>query len=427
MSTAADVFSRANPHALATILDAAETRSIIAARDIFDISGIKLWARDQPVSQALQRKLMDRRLKSPLESCLIAEDGVTAVTLLRDAQALAAGDAALARLLGPHTQRVVDQVPHLPLHPVAQLLLTAGQASRPDSYRHAMGAMLVAGALMAAGGGGLAELRSAMLGGLLHDLGELYIDPRHGEADAERTLDFGSYQALVVHPHVGRLLLEQLTNYPASIARAVGEHHERLDGSGYPHALRRDAVSPLGRLLAVTDAALSALRSGRTGLWRASVALRVVPGEFDLAWVGRIGDAAREAAREVVEAAEPAASPDVDAVQSRLERLDAGLELALHGVAAPQTRAGVGDALAGALDLAQHLLGRLRAGWNASGLWSGSAVTAADAAEIEAIEDELYRRLRGIERAVRLRAGRLPAADAARLDGFCAQLRAIAG
>ena len=41
-----------------------------------------------------------------------------------------------------------------------------------------------------------------MLAGLPHDLGEMYIDPRHGEAEADRDLDFASYQQLVVHPHV---------------------------------------------------------------------------------------------------------------------------------------------------------------------------------------------------------------------------------
>ena len=41
-------FGRANPHALAAILEASETKRIIAATDIFDISGIKLWASNQP-------------------------------------------------------------------------------------------------------------------------------------------------------------------------------------------------------------------------------------------------------------------------------------------------------------------------------------------------------------------------------------------
>ena len=77
----ANAFAFANPHALATILEAGETRRILAATDIFDVSGIKLWARDQPVSGSLQRKLLDRQLKKPLEACLVAEDGVTTASL----------------------------------------------------------------------------------------------------------------------------------------------------------------------------------------------------------------------------------------------------------------------------------------------------------------------------------------------------------
>ena len=94
MSTiaAAPAFTDANPHALAGILEAAETRRIIASTDIFDIQGIKLWARDMPVSSALQRKLMDRSLRKPLETCLVAEDGVTSAALC---EALRAGSTAL--------------------------------------------------------------------------------------------------------------------------------------------------------------------------------------------------------------------------------------------------------------------------------------------------------------------------------------------
>ena len=288
-----DAFQMANPHALATILEASETKRIIASRDIFDLSGIKLWARDQPVSSALQRRLMDRQLLNPLETCLMAEDGVTPLSLLHAALTLVESDTPLSALLAAHGQRVAEQVPYLPLHSVVQLLLTATQASRPQAFDHAVQAMTLAGALMVGHGGSLGEIRLAMLAGLLHDLGEMYIDPRFGEADADRDLDFTSYQQLVVHPHVGQLLITQLTNYPATIARAVGEHHERLDGSGYPHALRRDALSPLGRLLAVTETALAVLRGDRPHLARASVALRVVPGEFDLVWTGRVAEAAR--------------------------------------------------------------------------------------------------------------------------------------
>jgi hypothetical protein len=300
---------------------------------------------------------------------------------------------------------------------VVQLLLTAGQASRPESFDHAVQSMALAGGLMLAHGGSTAELRVAMLGGLVHDLGEMYIDPRHGEADADRTLDFLSYQQLVVHPHVGRLLISQLTNYPPALARAVAEHHERLDGSGYPHGLQREAVSPLGRLLAVVEGALGALRGERPQLSRMSVALRVVPGEFDLSWVGRIADAAlaQPAQRATLEPSE---------VQSRLAWLDAALQSAHDSAQALSAEAEL-PALREAVALALHLLGRLRTGWYASGLWSTESVSAQDAAEVESVEDELFFRLRSIERATRLRAGKLPPPQAQQLNAFCDGLNAV--
>ena len=414
VNPASNAFSSANPHALATILEASETRRIIAATDIFDLAGIKLWARDQPVSAALQRKLLDRKLRKPLESCLIAEDGVSAVSLVATLKVLVEGDGALAPMLKPHAARLAREAAQIPLHPVAQLLLTAGQAARPASFEHAVAAMALAGALMIAKGGDTPEIRTAMLCGLLHDLGEMYIDPLHGEAEADRELDFVSYQQLVVHPHVGQLLLAQLTNYPGVVARAVAEHHERLDGSGYPHALTGERMSPLGHLLAVTEAALNALRSQSDELLHASVALRAVPGEFDLHWVGEISRAAN--AQPPVQAAMEHAD-----IAARLEALGAVLLDAEASVSAAAASAEL-PALQDALALAGFLLGRLRAGWNESGLWNPRALVSGDAAEVEALEDELYFRLRGIQRATLLRAGPLPAPEAAALGELCDSL-----
>ena len=410
----AHTFSSANPHALAAILQASETKRIIAATDIFDLSGTKLWARDQPVSASLQRKLLDRQLRQPLESCLVAEDGVTTLHLVQAVQALVEGDSALAPLLRPHGARLVREAAHLPLHPVARLLLTAAQSARPQTYEHALAAMALNGALMAGHGGDTPEIRLAMLCGLLHDIGEMYIDPLHGELEADRELDISSYRQLVVHPHVGQLLLTQLTNYPSAVSRAVAEHHERLDGSGYPHALQAEGMSPQGRLLAVTEGVLGALRSSYDGLLHASVALRAVPGEFDLHWVGQVSRAA------CAQPPSPAVM-EVGDIQARLDALGQVLTKAEVKVAQLAEQAQL-PALQDTLGLAQFLLGRLRTGWNESGLWNPQALVNADAAEVEALEDELYFRLRGVQRAALLQAGPLPAQEAAQLGELCESL-----
>jgi hypothetical protein len=264
---------------------------------------------------------------------------------------------------------------------------------------------------MISAGGDTPEIRVAMLCGLLHDLGEMYIDPKHGEAEADRDLDFASYQQLVVHPHVGQLLVAQLTNYPGVVARGIAEHHERLDGSGYPHALLGGKMSPMGRLLAVTEAALNAVHGPFGRLMRASVALRAVPGEFDLSWVGKISHAACAQA--------PAtAVMDAEDVQARLDALGGVLTAAESKVATLCASTHL-PAMKQALDLSQFLLGRLRAGWNESGMWNPRALLSPDAAEVEMMEDELYFRLRGVQRATLLRAGQLPAPQAEALGALC--------
>ncbi|MEI2677467.1 MAG: HD domain-containing phosphohydrolase [Burkholderiaceae bacterium] len=407
-------FSCANQHALATILDASQTQSIIAARDIFDISGTKLWARDLPVSQALQRKLLDRQLREPLESCLKAADGVTAHTLVEAIERLLKQPTPLTALLHAHADTLLREAAKLPVHPVAQLLLTASRSSRPAAYEHAIQAMALNGALMLAQGGKPTDLRIAMLSGLLHDLGEMYIAPEFGEADAERTVDVLTYQQLVVHPHVGQLLIAQLTDYPAEVARAIAEHHERMDGSGYPHCLRGDQLSMHGRLLAVTESTLATLSEPAAPLSRASIALRVVPGEYDLRWVGLITQVVRQ---------QPTATAKRTAaeLQERLTKLAEVMHDASTATATLRREA-TSAALKDALTLTEHLLARLQGGLMTSGLWSIDPVAAPDAAEVEAVEGELRLRLRRIERAVRLRAGLLTDEDARRLDELCRQL-----
>ena len=258
-----------------------------------------------------------------------------------------------------------------------------------------------------------------MLCGLLHDLGEMYIAPEHGEADADRALDFQSYQHLVVHPHVGQLLLHPAHRLP----RRGGACHRRA-----PRAARRLGLPalPAARRRSRRWAACwpspkpcwACCAASGPQLARASVALRVVPGEFDLGWVGPIAYGQPQPSRRC----RPA--PSLDEIQVRLALLDAALQTAHVGIVALASTA-QSQALMDALALAQHLLGRLRMGWNASGLWIGGDVAVQDAAEVEAVEQELLFRLRGIHRATLLRAGKLPAGDLQSLKLLGEQLGAL--
>ena len=60
------------------------------------------------------------------------------------------------------------------------------------------------------------------------------------------------YMLVKTHPKVGFDILREI-EFPWPIAEIVYQHHERLDGSGYPLGLKDKEIHPLARVIAVAD------------------------------------------------------------------------------------------------------------------------------------------------------------------------------
>ncbi|HEY2038198.1 MAG TPA: HD domain-containing phosphohydrolase [Edaphobacter sp.] len=100
---------------------------------------------------------------------------------------------------------------------------------------------------------------------LLHDLGKLSISNRI--LDKRTQLTEAEWTVVKRHPGLTRKILEQIGPFQ-EIAIVAGEHHEKLDGSGYPNRLRARDLSIESRIVAVADiyGALSEDRPYRAGL-----------------------------------------------------------------------------------------------------------------------------------------------------------------
>lgn len=114
---------------------------------------------------------------------------------------------------------------------------------------------------------GLSEVQQEglLIAGYLHDIGKITIPAeilsKPGKINAEE------YALIKGHVLAGYNLLKSI-DFPWDISQAVLEHHERLDGSGYPNALSADQISVEGRILAVSDVveAMSSYRPYRPAL-----------------------------------------------------------------------------------------------------------------------------------------------------------------
>jgi HD-GYP domain-containing protein (c-di-GMP phosphodiesterase class II) len=95
------------------------------------------------------------------------------------------------------------------------------------------------------------RLRALAIGGLLHDIGKLSIPDTILKKPAE--LDDDEFAVIRRHPEWGERLVSDLGGFPSSARRLVLDHHERLDGSGYPRGLTADDLELDTRILAVCD------------------------------------------------------------------------------------------------------------------------------------------------------------------------------
>ncbi|MGM0436120.1 MAG: HD domain-containing phosphohydrolase [Bacillota bacterium] len=95
------------------------------------------------------------------------------------------------------------------------------------------------------------EIDDIYLAGLLHDIGKLGVN--HQVLNSENRLSDADYNAIKKHVDYGYQLISQSS--PLSrIARIMREHHERVDGKGYPLGLDKDSISMGGKVLSVADA-----------------------------------------------------------------------------------------------------------------------------------------------------------------------------
>lgn len=114
---------------------------------------------------------------------------------------------------------------------------------------------------------GFAErsVEAIRIGGLVHDIGKIYVPAeilnRPGRlTDAEFAL-------IRTQAQVGWEILKDV-QFDGPVAEMILQHHERLDGSGYPHGLSGDAIIPESRVLTVADVveAITAHRPYRPSL-----------------------------------------------------------------------------------------------------------------------------------------------------------------
>ncbi|WP_296227280.1 HD-GYP domain-containing protein [Ralstonia sp. UBA689] len=136
-------------------------------------------------------------------------------------------------------------------HPSALVSLARLKTKDRYTFLHSVAVC----ALMVALGRQLAlsddEVRDAGLAGLLHDIGKIAIPPEVLNKPGALTAD--EFRSVIVHPQAGYDILVGDSNMRDIALDVCLHHHERMDGTGYPHKLAGEGISLFARMGAICD------------------------------------------------------------------------------------------------------------------------------------------------------------------------------
>ena len=201
-----------------------------------------LMAAVQPRSTALSAS-MDAELERAAKICARSKQAVLSMF----------GDARMGKALNfEQAESLVEEISDSVMrHPNALISLARLKHADEYTYMHSVAVCALMIALARQLGLGEGAVREAGLAGLLHDVGKMAID--QDVLNKPGKLSDAEFSAVRRHPEAGGKILLAGKQVSALVLDVCLHHHEKVDGSGYPHGLQGEQISLFARMGAVCD------------------------------------------------------------------------------------------------------------------------------------------------------------------------------
>jgi hypothetical protein len=285
MSNASRAQYSANPHFLNTLSGLLARQAIVVGHAVTAPDGSILLTSGSQLQARHFQLLPQQLLRSPLESSLVLPDFAAHRLLREKSNQLLASQPLLPQLLEKtaHRHACLSVLENLPLNHALTVLLA--MLEEQQLLEHSLLCCLISLGLALRTGQSSTLLEQIALAALFHDIGELYLDA--GQAATSNRAGPLPWRQRMVHPLIAYRQMLQLGQHQQleAIALAILQHHERLDGSGYPRREKEKQLGIAGQLIAVADLSCRLLQKNHP-CQRLDIALRIIPGEFHRPAVG---------------------------------------------------------------------------------------------------------------------------------------------
>ena len=252
-------------HLARAVIDYAGQKAVFTKEAIYNDAGIKILDKGAAIHDGLYDRLMAHKLTRPLEESLAVEGMVDGASIRQSIETLLAFEPFYARLVPnpQQTERLLKAIAGIPLPESVALQLSILRDVRPSLYDLALRSAWVMAWLADEPLKPLFDTSMAAAAGLLHDLGMLHLNPVLMNNKIELTRE--QRRELYSHPIISTVLIERQHVYTKEVVRGVMEHHEFLNGSGYPRGLQAHQISLMGQQLAMTDLVVAMMSGAHEG------------------------------------------------------------------------------------------------------------------------------------------------------------------
>ena len=152
-----------------------------------------------------------------------------------------------------HTSNVItnDLLTAIDENSALSVDLTELRTNNEYTFRHSVDVATIAMIIAKNLGMSTTEMHDIGIAGLLHDMGKSKIDPEILNKPAKLTE--AEFEEMKQHPVLGYRILQEKKDFKDIISLAVLQHHEKLDGSGYPMGFTSEKIIKYARILSVAD------------------------------------------------------------------------------------------------------------------------------------------------------------------------------
>lgn len=231
----------------------------LAAEDIYNAHGALIVKKGAVIDEHVASRILQHRLVKPFNEQVELSDVLDRIAIREAIHDLYDAYPDLHQLLACNgLLSYVDQL-CMTFRLTAQVaqLLTVQAAQQSRLFDKTLFCAVLCVVIAKTAGEDDEVCHDVFLAGLVHDVGLLYVQP--DILNKSGALEADEWRAIQSHTLIGRLLLERMSGISEITHRAVVEHHERCDGTGYPRGLTEGQLGMAGQIIAMADS-LQAIR-----------------------------------------------------------------------------------------------------------------------------------------------------------------------